>query len=89
MAKDKHALTLGETYTDKLTGFTGVATARVEYLTQCVQYMLEGPVVPETGKSVAIYFDDMRLVPVGVEPDGKKGPGPLPMTRQTLIGSRE
>lgn len=83
------AITLGETYTDKLTGFTGVATARVVYLTGCVQVMLEGPVHESTGKSTAIYFDDMRLVPEGVKPDGLKGPGPLPMTRQTMIGSRE
>lgn len=77
----KHAIELGKTYTDEHTGFKGVATARVEYLTGCVQILLEGPVNAQSGTAPSIYFDDMRLVPAGVKPDGAKGPGPLPAGR--------
>lgn len=67
-------INLGAKYRDSLTGLEGVAVARVEYLTGCVQigltFLKDG--VPHTE-----YLDDMRLtdVPLG----GAGGPSiPIP-----------
>lgn len=50
---------LGKTFTDKITGFTGVCTGRVEYLTGCHQLLLspkaDGGKPPE-----ACWFDEQR-----------------------------
>ena len=48
---------LGEKYRDSITGFEGIATARVTYLYGCVRVALEGTTKP--GESV--YFDEQRL----------------------------
>jgi hypothetical protein len=51
---------LGYTYKDKITGFTGVAVARVEYLTGCIHLCLETG--DKDNKSTSDYFDENRLV---------------------------
>lgn len=46
---------------DKVTGFTGTVTGRVEYLTGCRQYLVQ-PRVGEKGKYPdAHWFDEDRL----------------------------
>lgn len=52
---------LGEKYTDNITGFTGVATARIEYLTGCVHIGLQGKVKEDGSLPAAEYFDECRL----------------------------
>ena len=52
---------LGKTYRDAITGFRGIATARVEYLTGCAQVCLT-PLVGADGKvNDGLYIDEMRL----------------------------
>lgn len=55
---------LGEILKDKISGFQGVAMARIEYFTDCVHYGL-CPQALINGKSVEWeYFDETRLVKV-------------------------
>ena len=52
---------LGKSYTDSVTGYTGVATARVVYLHEDPRVELEGG--PHDGKPVAAkWFTECRLV---------------------------
>lgn len=53
---------LGSILRDSITGFTGTATSRVEYLTGCVQYGIV-PKCGKDGKSTSVeYYDEQRLV---------------------------
>lgn len=52
---------LGATYKDKVTGFTGVATGYVKYLTGCNQALI----CPKAGKGEPQWLDDSRLDRVG------------------------
>jgi hypothetical protein len=73
-------ITLGWTYKDKVTGFEGMATGRVEYLTGCHQVLLN-PTVDKEGKlRDANWFDEQRLETVPtiapMELDNSSTPGP-------------
>lgn len=83
-------LELGQRMRDRVTGFEGIAIARVEYLNGCIQYCLK-PEMGENGKMPeGEYIDDQQLEVIGVglslekEPDG----GPMPDTPPTRYGSR-
>ena len=53
---------LGATYRDMITGFTGIATGRVEYITGCNQVLL-APKTDKTNKlSGSEWIDLERLV---------------------------
>ena len=71
---------LGQYVRDEVTGFEGVATARVEYLNGCIQYCVRPRVNKDGEMQEAHYIDDVQLVVVGkgivikVEADG--GPSP-------------
>ena len=52
---------LGTTYVDRITGFSGVATGHVVYLSGCNQTLLVPPAVDNVLKE-AQWFDDQRLV---------------------------
>ena len=55
---------LGKTAKDVITGFSGVITGHVRYLTGCDQYLLQ-PKMAEKGKRPAAeWFDETRLVKV-------------------------
>ncbi len=54
---DKPAV-LGKTYTDSISGFTGVATVRSEYLFGCVRVQLENGT---DGKLGELWVDEQRL----------------------------
>ncbi len=77
---------LGQKVRDRVTGFEGIATSRVEYLNGCVQYCVK-PKTREDGKMPeGEYIDDAQLEVIGkgvtidVEPDG--GPmSDVPATR--------
>ena len=55
-------IVLGSKVTDKITGFTGIVTGYVQYLTGCNQAL----VVPKAGKDGSLkeanWFDEQRLV---------------------------
>lgn len=73
-------ITLGQKVLDKVTGFTGIAISRIEYLNGCVQYCVK----PHVGKDGKMrdgeWFDDAQLEIVGkdisTEKDYKGGPIP-------------
>jgi hypothetical protein len=73
---------LGQQVKDKVTGFTGIATARVEYLSGCVQFCVRPEMVKPGEMPDGQYIDDMQLDVIGdgvfipVDPDG----GPMPDT---------
>ena len=52
---------LGYTFRDKITGFTGVATGHVDYLTGCNQTLLAPRSSDPSKRPEAEWFDDQRL----------------------------
>lgn len=52
---------LGSKVRDRITGFTGIAIARVEYLTGCIQVGISPPLSAEGKLIPAEYFDICRL----------------------------
>lgn len=79
------AIALGVVVKDRLTGFKGRTTGRVQYITGCSQYAVQ-PDAKESGEFVeARYFDEHRLEvidarpivlgePVAAEPARRFGP---------------
>jgi hypothetical protein len=71
---EKTMVKLGEQYTDTITGFTGIATARSEFLYGCVRVQLE---MSHHGKEYkpteAQWFDEQRLIRDSAAQSG--GPG--------------
>ncbi len=58
-------VTLGKKYKDNITGYTGVATARSEYLYGCVRVLLEATKLKKDGDFITDYWvDEARLVAV-------------------------
>lgn len=69
---------LGKTFRCRITGFTGVATARVEYLTGCNQLHLQPPVKADGTFVDGAYLDEQRLeeqADPAVKLDNGKNPG--------------
>ena len=69
---------LGQRLKDKVTGLTGIATSRCEYLNGCVQFAIQPP-VNEKGENVTdIWIDEGQLefVDHGVLPESKPKPKP-------------
>lgn len=54
-------LILGVTAKDVVTGFKGIVTAHVEYLTGCTQYLVQPPVKKDGGYTDNKWFDEDRL----------------------------
>lgn len=77
------AIKLGTVVTDSITGFTGVATSRTEYLNGCAKVGVQHKELHE-GKPVDTqYFDELQLVENIQVLGGKDkgGPGFAPPTR--------
>ena len=60
---------LGKKYTDKISGFEGIATARTEYMTGCARVCLEAMLGNDIKE---FWFDETRLKDVKLK---KKKPG--------------
>jgi len=58
---------LGQKAKDTLTGFGGVVTGRVEYLTGCAQYLLQPKVKGDGDFQEARWFDENRIEADGDE----------------------
>ena len=56
---------LGSKVKCKVTGFTGIATARVEYINGCIQYCVSPPVKKDGTKQEIEYVDVTQLEEVG------------------------
>lgn len=76
---------LGQTVKDRLTGFAGVVTARVEYLTGCAQVCVQPGMKADGDFREARYFDETRIevtdaTPIVIEgastTDGADSPPP-------------
>ena len=52
---------LGMTVKDVVTGFKGIVTGRVEYLTGCTQYLVQPPVKKDGDCVDARWIDEDRL----------------------------
>ena len=64
---------LGEIATDSLSGFTGIATARSDYLYGCIQVQLNPQTLGKDGlPGKAQWFDEPQLV--NAESRGTGGP---------------
>lgn len=61
------AISLGRKYKDKITGFKGVATGHVEYISGCNQTLLVPKASKEGSLREAEWFDDQRLEATGSE----------------------
>lgn len=77
------AVKLGTIVTDSITGFSGVAVSRTEYIHGCARIVIQPKALHE-GKIVeAQAFDELQLV--GHEPKAvgteKGGPAPIPSNR--------
>ncbi|MCC6071445.1 hypothetical protein ACFSQU_18050 [Massilia sp. GCM10020059] len=59
---------LGRTYKDKITGFEGVATGFVRYISGCNQALLSPRVGGDGALREAQWFDQQRLDPVSQYP---------------------
>lgn len=69
---------LGRKYRDRITGFTGVATGYVTYITGCNQVLLAPTVGQDGTLRDSSWFDEQRLEQVGselVELDNGNTPG--------------
>jgi hypothetical protein len=56
---------LGAQVKDKVSGYVGIATSRVEYLNGCVQYGVRGKVDKDNKAPEAVYIDEEQLVVFG------------------------
>lgn len=52
---------LGHSYKDRITGFTGVATGHVRYLTGCHQVLVTPRCSDSTKAAEPAWFDEQRL----------------------------
>ncbi len=66
-------ITLGDKVKDKITGLTGIATERREFLNGCIQYAVQGKAKEEKMPD-AWYIDEQQLEVVGVKIKIKKTP---------------
>ena len=53
---------LGKDYTDSITGFSGVATARAEYLYGCISIQLTSRELKDDGSVKERWIDEQRLI---------------------------
>jgi hypothetical protein len=67
---------LGTVVTDSLTGFTGTATSRTEYLFGCVRVYVEPTGLHDGSPIEGQYFDEQRLTTKSAAKVG--GPAPAP-----------
>lgn len=76
---------IGMTARDKYTGFTGLVTGKVEYLTGCTQFLLQPYGLDKDGKPMeAIWMDQDRVEAITAEEmevGSPGGPGPEPGKR--------
>lgn len=58
---ERSAVELGERVRDRVTGFTGIATAHVRYLSGSEQWCVQPPVAADGKHQDALYFNADRL----------------------------
>ena len=71
-------VTLGQKVRDKITGFSGIVTGRVEYLTGCNQLLVAPPIKDDGAWRDSQWFDEQRVDVLDATPialDNGKTPG--------------
>ncbi len=76
---------LGVKARDKISGFVGTITGRTQYITGCMQYVLEAE-SKDNAKPEVQWVDEDRLIVIDApkispEPAGRGGPHPTPPAR--------
>ena len=74
-------ITLGDKVKDKITGLTGIATERREFLNGCVQYAVQGKVGKDNKMIDAWYIDEQQLEVAGKPKKVKKSNTGGPMSK--------
>jgi hypothetical protein len=59
---------LGQHVRDVVTGFTGIATAKVEYINGCTQFAIQPATAADGKYPEPVYLDHQRLEVVGAGP---------------------
>lgn len=54
-------MVIGQKAKDKITGFSGVITGKVEYISGCAQFLLQPKCKKDGIKPAAEWIDEMRL----------------------------
>lgn len=62
------SITLGHKYKDRITGFSGIATGHVNYISGCNQTLLAPSTAPDGDLRASQWFDDQRLEQQDGEP---------------------
>jgi hypothetical protein len=75
---EKKKIELGNRARCIVTGFTGIAVSRIEYLNGCVQLCIKAPVDKDGKESDGLYIDDQQLefVDEGIKVQPKNTGGP-------------
>ncbi len=55
--KDK----MGEVVEDKITGFSGIVTGHVKYVTGCIQYLVQPPVTKDGSWREPMWIDEINI----------------------------
>lgn len=61
MTTKKFKFNNGDVVTEKVTGFTGIITGSVYYLTGCSQYLVTAKQKDEFTEAVTVWYDEGRL----------------------------
>lgn len=70
---------LGQKVTDNITGYSDIITGIAEYLYGCRQCLVVSETLHEN-KTVALWFDEQRLVPNGTAKATSGGPQMSPLS---------
>ena len=65
MSEHTFRFELGKEAKDKVSGFTGIITSRIQFLTGCDQYGLKAKIKPDGTPIDVAYFDEGRIVILG------------------------
>lgn len=69
---------LGNKVRDKVTGFTGIATAKIEYINGCIQYCVKPKVAKDNTMSEGEYIDidELEVIRGGIKIKSTPSGGP-------------
>lgn len=77
----EHKFNLGDRVRETITGFTGIACGRCEYLWGCITYEVKAEEVHDDGKIKDFWFDEDRLVLVATAEEVAKKKTPVTPNR--------
>lgn len=78
--KSRTSLNLGDKVKDKITGFTGIVTARLEYLNGCLRMQVTPDKLDKDGEmrdGMVLDVEQLVLIKAGVHEPAPPGGGPM------------